>query len=379
MLSSSREGFVWVENTFELQQRWDNEPIIDDIKAVCQATLQLDDPAQCAVSFLTSGGFNKIYVTAGEVATLKWLSQHSTRPVPRVIAFDDTRDSKIGFEWILMEHVASTSARTRWRKMTMEDKKALVEDLARHHVQLLDTSSFQTIGTLKETNSDFIPDTLVSMMFFWGDHFGFDVHHGPFRSSHSWLYSLNSIMIKAKVLEMDKAVRKGDKDVADEVTYSLRIAKELSLLLPEMFSPDEDAHGKKECVSITPLWVATEVPKFLQGATREEKPHRDTYGDETAHDIAEKGEGNIDNEGKNELYWEHRMEYEQTQLRKVYSEAISQHYPQWDKLVAESTLKVGFLGTVARCADGVFLKGIEKWVDAVGEGEHPRLEEVLQS
>ncbi|KAI7771405.1 hypothetical protein LZL87_010845 [Fusarium oxysporum] len=267
MLSSSREGFVWVENTFELQQRWDNEPIIDDIKAVCQATLQLDDPAQCAVSFLTSGGFNKIYVvevesdqkfvmrvslpvetrhkTAGEVATLKWLSQHSTRPVPRVIAFDDTRDSKIGFEWILMEHVASTSARTRWRKMTMEDKKALVEDLARHHAQLLDTSSFQTIGTLKETNSDFIPDTLVSMMFFWGDHFGFDVHRGPFRSSHSWLYSLISIMIKAKVLEMDKAVREGDEDVADEVTYSLRIAKELSLLLPEMFPPDEDAHGKK--------------------------------------------------------------------------------------------------------------------------------------
>ncbi|KAK2694729.1 hypothetical protein QWA68_005389 [Fusarium oxysporum] len=99
MLPSSCEGLVW---------------------DVCQTTLQLDDPAHCAVSFLTSGGFNKIYVMdvgydqrfvlrvslpvdprhkmAGEVATLRWLSQHSTVPVPGVIALDDIRDNKIGFE-----------------------------------------------------------------------------------------------------------------------------------------------------------------------------------------------------------------------------------------------------------------------------------------
>lgn len=74
---------------------------------------------------------------AGEVATLGWLSQHSTVPVPKVIAFDDTRDNKIGFEWILMDHVSRTSAQTRWRKMTMEDKKTLVENIAHHHAQLL--------------------------------------------------------------------------------------------------------------------------------------------------------------------------------------------------------------------------------------------------
>ncbi|KAH7259208.1 uncharacterized protein BKA55DRAFT_562211 [Fusarium redolens] len=73
------------------------------------------------------------------------------------------------------------------------------------------------------------------------------------------------------------------------------------------------------------------------------------------------------------------MEYEQWQLRKVYSETISQQYPQWDKLVAKNTLKVDFLGAVARCADGILLKGVEKWVDAVWEGERPRLGEILQS
>ncbi|KAL5593565.1 hypothetical protein FOBRF1_012667 [Fusarium oxysporum] len=87
---------------------------------------------------------------AGEVATLGWLSQHSTVPVPRVIAFDDTRDNdtrdnEVGFEWILMDHVSGTSAQTRWRKMTMEDKKTLVENIARHHAQLLDISTFQQL------------------------------------------------------------------------------------------------------------------------------------------------------------------------------------------------------------------------------------------
>ncbi|EMT67446.1 hypothetical protein FOC4_g10005536 [Fusarium odoratissimum] len=183
---------------------------------------------------------------AGEVATLGWLSQHSTVPVPRVIAFDDTRDNdtrdnEIGFEWILMDHVSGTSAQTRWRKMTMEDKKTLVENIARHHAQLLDPA----IGTLKETDWGFIPDRLVSMMFFWGDHYNFDVHRGPFRSSHGWLYSFLFIMIKGKILAMDKAVREGDEEDADEVMYNLRIAKELYLLLPEIFTPDEDTDDKK--------------------------------------------------------------------------------------------------------------------------------------
>ncbi|ENH64892.1 hypothetical protein FOC1_g10005661 [Fusarium oxysporum f. sp. cubense race 1] len=166
---------------------------------------------------------------AGEVATLRWLSQHSTVPVPRVIAFDDTRDNKIGFEWILMDHVSGTSAQTRWRKMTMEDKKTLVENIARHHARLLDISTYQQIGTPKETDSGFIPDRLVSMMFFWGDHYNFDVHRGPFR----------------KVLAMDKAVREGDEEDADEAMYNLRIAKDLYLLLPEIFTPDEDTDDKK--------------------------------------------------------------------------------------------------------------------------------------
>ncbi|KAK7575001.1 hypothetical protein V3481_016966 [Fusarium oxysporum f. sp. vasinfectum] len=52
-------------------------------------------------------------------------------------------------------------------------------------------------------------------------------------------------MTKGKVLAMDKAVREGDEEDADEAMYNLRIAKDLYLLLPEIFTPDEDTDDKK--------------------------------------------------------------------------------------------------------------------------------------
>lgn len=44
--------------------------------------------------------------------------------------------------------------------------------------------------------------------------------------------------------------------------------------------------------------------------------------------MVEKGDGNLDNEGKAGIYWEHLMEYEQTQLRKVYVETMSRQSPR---------------------------------------------------
>ncbi|EWZ30937.1 hypothetical protein FOZG_15372 [Fusarium oxysporum Fo47] len=78
-----------------------------------------------------------------------------------------------------------------------------------------------------------------------------------------------------------------------------------------------------------PFRAVTEMPKFLQGPTWEEEPQRDKYGNEAVQDMVEKRDGNLDNEGKAGIYWEHLMEYEQTQLRKVYAEAMSRQSPRW--------------------------------------------------
>jgi hypothetical protein len=86
----------------------------------------------------------------------------------------------------------------------------------------------------------------------------------------------------------------------------------------------------------------------------------------------------LDNEGKTELYWIHLMEYEQTQLRKVYAARMRQLRPDWDLEVEEGALKVDFLGAVSRCGSGFYLRRIEQWVDAVERKEYLPLMEVLR-
>ncbi|KAF5667191.1 altered inheritance of mitochondria mitochondrial [Fusarium heterosporum] len=418
-MSISRRGLVWDDSGLNLEPRWENEPDLEKIRNVCQQTLQ----AKCSVSFLAEGAFNRVYLveadnnkkcimrvslpvdpqhkTAGEVATLDWLNNHSNMPVPRVMASDSTRNNEIGFEWIMMKLIPGSSARHRWRKASMDDKKILVERMAGYHAHLMNTSTFQGIGTLKIQNSQPVPDRKSSMMLFWGSHFDFDIPRGPFRSSYDWLQSYVSIIIKEEAEEIAAAT---DEEEREDAERKGRIARKLDQLLPKIFSATQDLPERTviwhddlglqnimldeknsltgiidwECVSAMPYWVTTQLPKFLHGNPREVKPHPDAYGDEEPEDIVPRDKDGLDNEGKTQIYWEHLMEYEQTQLRKVYSHHMAQQYPPWNELVAASTLKIDFLKAVMLCADEFHVRGIERWIDIVNGGQFPRLYDTLR-
>lgn len=58
--------------------------------------------------------------------------------------------------------------------------------------------------------------------------------------------------------------------------------------------------------------------------------------DDGKSDVQDDG---LDNEGKNELYWIHLMEYEQTQLRKAYAARMQQLHEAWDVEVKDDVLK----------------------------------------
>lgn len=100
-----------------------------------------------------------------------------------------------------------------------------------------------------------------------------------------------------------------------------------------------------EGVATMPFWYATRMPSFLRGNAREKKPRRDEYIDKTLEEVAEQKELDaeywLDNEGKNMLYWIHLTEYEQTQLRKVYSDHMSRPWVGWDEAVAEAEFLCG--------------------------------------
>ncbi|KAK4108555.1 kinase-like protein [Canariomyces notabilis] len=396
-----RDGLEWDESGFDLRHRWSRQPQLNNIAQLCRRVLGLLAEDRCCVSFHAEGAFNKLYLvesprstsllrvslpvdpqhrTRGKVSTLRWIRRKTHVPVPKIIAFDDSQDNEVGFEWILMDLMPGVSAYKRWRKMSMAEKTWLVE-------QSLEDAKFQSIGTLSPESeytpsSEPKPGRIVSRTFFMGNNFNYEIARGPFRSSHDWLSAYLSIIRQEQTEVLAEEQDPDDREDAEDI---MRVAAKLTKLLPKIFpslqDPAEqtvlwhddlslqnilvDDDGKVTalidwgCVSCKPLWVAAEMPKFLLGPAREEELNRDGYGD-PSDDV--KGSDDLDDEGKTELYWIHLMEYEQTQLRNV----------------TYAALKLDFYGAVARCGDGWALKRSEQWIDAVDSGGFSRLLDVFR-
>ncbi|RFU73333.1 kinase [Trichoderma arundinaceum] len=229
----------------------------------------------------------------------------------------------------------------------MFQKVALVQRMAELQAQI-SRHEFSKIGTLVVGNDDGShgeqPGEVVSNMFFWGSHFDYDIARGPYRSSHDWLAAYLDFVIQDQMAALEKAEHEEDEE---DINFALSLARRLVSLLPKIFpslqNPPErtvvwhedlslsnilvDEHGRItavidwECISAMPRWVATKAPKFLEGPSREKEPKRQEYNDESARGSEESEDSQddeLDNEGKDELYWIHLMEYEKTQLRKFY-------------------------------------------------------------
>ncbi|KAF3940756.1 hypothetical protein ABW19_dt0206687 [Dactylella cylindrospora] len=93
-----------------------------------------------------------------------------------------------------------------------------------------------------------------------------------------------------------------------------------------------------ECVSALPLWKACYHPSFLEGKPRHKLPDRSEYGT------------NKDGEPNN-LYWEHMMEYELTQLRWFFLHEMKRREPRWIDVFEASGEKRDF-NTAVQNRDG---------------------------
>jgi hypothetical protein len=264
-----RDGLEWDDEHLDLTPRWARQPEVDKIAQVCRRALDLSAEDRCLITFHAEGAFNKVYLvesphgtsllrvslpvdpkhkTLGEVTTLRWIRRTTHAPVPKIIAFDDSQDNEIGFEWILMELMPGVSAYKRWRKMSMAQKTLLVEQVTEFQSQLfrhsLEDAKFQYIGTLSPGNpgseqhtpaSDPKPGRIVSHIFFMGDHFNYDIARGPFRSSHDWLSAYLSIVHHEQAAVL--ADKEADEDDREDAQDCLRLATKLTKLLPNIFPP----------------------------------------------------------------------------------------------------------------------------------------------
>ena len=169
--------FIWESSAWGSVPCWLSSPDIAGIEVLSRRHLQLPADCHLAVAFFSEGAFNKLYTiaisggrdnlgspqyifratspvepfykTASEVATLSYLREHTSVPVPRVIAHSSVAENELGCEWILMERVRGVALASIWSDLGLETKSREVKVIAEFVRQLRDIQRrFAAIGNL---------------------------------------------------------------------------------------------------------------------------------------------------------------------------------------------------------------------------------------
>ncbi|KAH7010312.1 kinase-like domain-containing protein [Ilyonectria destructans] len=431
----------WVNKLFGLEPHWRTEPDLDTLQRIIhqQTTLPLAGEAVTIEPF-AQGAFNKLYTirparghdddshvrsdlqspatalllraslpvcprykTESEAATIRFVQERTSLPVPRIYAFDSNLRPDVGFEWIIMERMPGKPLRHQWRSMSIDAKAALVRAVAQFQAELLcPANRFTSVGNILEADrasGTFRIGPMVSPIFFWGPHKRPDTPCDPFESSHDWLLARLNVVLSEQGRIIKETQQDEDRQVA---VRSLACAQKLCRLLPKFFPPStreetvlwhHDLSGNNilvddsgalaaivdwECVSAVPMWRARDIPKFLRGRKRLRAVQADDYGSESESDV-ESGEDEprLDNQGKTELYWIHLLEFEQTLLRDIYLETMELLAPLPEDQRAKDVELLDFESAVALCDYELATGVVSEWADDNARGEVWNLREAL--
>ncbi|KAI1069136.1 hypothetical protein LB507_006102 [Fusarium sp. FIESC RH6] len=412
-----RPGLLWDESGICTMPLWEHEPKIEGIIKVFLRLGFAHNRHQLHVSVLGQGAINKAYLVkireagnekalvmrvslpidpgnkiCGEVATVQWLRRYTTLPVPEVINYMASPDDDIGYEWILMSHVPGQTALVEWRKMSMNQKRRLVEQIASYQHELTG-QTFDAIGTLRKVEDKYAPGQIVDLEFCFGDHFSYNINRGPFHCARDWFQALADII----AMDFEQVLHEEDLDEFDltMTKHYLGIVNRLRQLIPTLFSDttpertvvwhddlslsnmiiDEDGNLNGiidwECISTIPIWAATDTPSFLRSQDRHDEPRPERYY-RRAPKVDIYGR---DDEGLDDKYWRDLEDYEFTILRAHYDSCRRHHNP-WCKndLPKDEKLKYDFLDAINLCRAQDLGGAVDEWIDELEEGNIIALE-----
>ncbi|TRM67011.1 kinase-like domain-containing protein [Schizophyllum amplum] len=84
-----------------------------------------------------------------EIATLKYVREHSSVPVPDVTYHHLDDDGEVGGEWMMMEYIPGVPLMEQWPSMTREQRQEICVKIARIWGQLM-SMRFPSVGSLYE-------------------------------------------------------------------------------------------------------------------------------------------------------------------------------------------------------------------------------------
>jgi len=353
------------------------DPDISIIESLSRHHLQIPAEHHLNVTFFAEGAFNKLYTiatsdgdsvesqlpyvfrvtlpvepfykTASEVATLSYIREYTSVPIPRIVAHSSTTDNELGFEWILMEKIPGVSLKSIWREMDMESKERETRMIAGYVKQLHEQCSFDMIGNLyfsedlldrtvhtESTMDDkfVIGPIVTAFMFAGGRKLRLPRNLGPYPDDAEYMGALTYAEVEdMKYLQSPdtRAHDDFDEDVAKEAPEILEALRELQEIWRALFpsrprvpprqfalthhdlSPsnilvDPTTHKITgivdwECTGTRPGWEER-YPVFLEGREIGEEPEPLSPGDEDVVRVE---------------YWE---DWEKTALRRPWDEEL---------------------------------------------------------
>ncbi|KAJ1334143.1 phosphotransferase [Microdochium nivale] len=164
------KGRVRWTNRAHSNPLWPLEPNLETIRTLAATALE-KDVLDIEVRFLAAGANHNAYEvcdhgrathvfrvaipidphlkTASEIATLDFLRQHTTIPVPRTVAWQTSRANPLGYEWVLMDKVPGVQLAQLWDHMPLQKKFAFADSMAVFMNQLWSCElKFTEIGSL---------------------------------------------------------------------------------------------------------------------------------------------------------------------------------------------------------------------------------------
>ncbi|KYK58108.1 hypothetical protein DCS_05121 [Drechmeria coniospora] len=106
--------------------------------------------------------------STNEVATMKWLAENTTIPVPTIVRYDVTDENPIGREYTLLECIPGCSVDRMYSSMSEKAKRHLVEQLADMLIQLNSVEWKHVGGLSMDGDGHVVPGRLLEDTFWMG-------------------------------------------------------------------------------------------------------------------------------------------------------------------------------------------------------------------
>jgi hypothetical protein len=85
--------------------------------------------------------------TESQAATVAYVRQYTSIPVPELTAYESSAQNELGYEWLLMTKIEGVPVKDVWDDMTQDEKMRFTDELSRYTKQL-QSFNFSQIGSL---------------------------------------------------------------------------------------------------------------------------------------------------------------------------------------------------------------------------------------